>query len=61
MIGIFLINLTQLEKTGSIGKVFSPQGNLEITNHFRNYKTFTFFLGINTLALESAIYLTFSR
>ena len=30
MTGAFLIKLTQLEKTGSIGKIFIPLGNLKI-------------------------------
>ena len=35
MTGSFLIALTQLEKTGSAGKVFSA-GNLKIKFHFRS-------------------------
>ena len=36
MIGAFLITGTQLEKTGSIGKVFIPLGSLKNKFHFRN-------------------------
>ena len=36
MIGAFLIILTQLEKTVSIGKIFIPLGNVKNKFHFRN-------------------------
>ena len=36
MIVTFLITQAQLEKTGSIGRVFIPLGNLKIKFHIRN-------------------------
>ena len=36
MIDFCLLNLTQTDKTGSIGKTFISLGNLIINYHFRN-------------------------
>ena len=44
MMDIFLLKLTQFEKTGSIGKTIISLGNLIIIFHFQNKKSVKFFV-----------------
>ena len=43
MMEFFLLKITQFEKTGSMGKTFTPLGNLIINFHFGNQNSITFF------------------
>ena len=61
MIGAFLIAWTQLEKTGSIGKVFIPLEIYKLNSIFEAGKRSRFFGPFPRSYLESAIYFTFSR
>ena len=57
----FLLQLTQLEKTGSIGKTFISPGNLIINFHFRNKKSITFFMTFLFLLFDSGVCLPFDN
>ena len=58
MIITVLMKLTQFEKTGSMGKIFIPLGNLIIKFNFQNWKPITF---IVFLTFDSAVCLPFTK
>ena len=55
MLDTFWIKLTQLEKTGSIGRFFISLINPPIKFRFRNYKSITFFVTFTFLLFYSAV------
>ena len=61
MIGIFLIKVTQFEKTLSIGKDFVSLENLQIKFYFRNYKKFAFLWAISTFVFGDCTLLNFQQ
>ena len=61
MIGAFLITLTQLKKTGSIGKVFIPLEIQKINFTFENTTRSRFFASFPRSYLVSATYIILSR
>ena len=61
MIGAFLITLTQLEKSGSIGKIFILLEILKLNSTFETRNRSRFFAPFPRSYLESAIYVTFNR
>ena len=61
MMDTFLFNLTQFEKTGSIGKTSISLGNLIINFHFRNSKSITFFETFTLLLFDSGTRLPFNN
>ena len=52
MMDTFLLKLTQVEKTGSIGKTFISLGYLIISFHFRNLKTIITFRDLYNFAVR---------
>ena len=61
MIGAFLITWIQLEKTGSIGKVFITLKINKLNSTFETENPSRFFAPFPRLYLESAIYVNYSR
>ena len=55
MIGTFVLKLTQIKKTGSIGKLFIPLENVQSKIHFRNKKLFKVFPTFRLLLFDSGV------
>ena len=53
--------LTQFEKTGLLGTVFIPLGNVKIKFHFRNYQLITFFVSFTLFWFDSGVCLFFKK
>ena len=53
MMDVFLLKLTQYEKTGSIGRTYISLGYLIIYFHFRNQKSITFIVTFTFLLFDS--------
>ena len=57
----FVLKLTQIEKTDSIGKTFITLGNLIINFHFRNKKSTTFLKTLTLLLFDSGVCLPYNN